>query len=79
MATYKNLNTTTNALINMASSTFFLFFSLKYGDCGPFFPEKKNSFGQFAAPLLPFLFLVSKWPKFATKRKRKRKKNPYWR
>jgi hypothetical protein len=53
---------------------FFVGFSLKYGDCGPFFPEKINSFGQFAAPLLPFLFLVSKWPKFATKRKRKRKK-----
>jgi hypothetical protein len=46
---------------------------LKYGDCGPFFTEKK-SFGQFAAPLLPPLFLVAKWPKFATKKKEK--KNP---
>jgi hypothetical protein len=41
---------------------------------GPFSPKKKNSFGQFAAPLLPFLFLVSKWPKFATKKKKKKKK-----
>jgi hypothetical protein len=36
----------------MARSHFLLFFFvfLKYGDCGPFFTEKK-SFGQFAAPI----------------------------
>ncbi len=70
MATYKNLLQTTNAL-NMASSTFFCF-SLKYGDCMPFFPEKKILWTVCSTPP-PTLIFGRQVAKIRHKKKGKKK------